>query len=183
MVARPHVDVDVCVCAWTTQRITPGRMDSETYMMKRHVYIALSVITLLLPSLCAAQMDKALHAGAGFGITITVSAATNKPKIGLLAGIGAGVGKELWDANRPGHTASANDCLAAVGASAGAYALWKYVLNRHRPVKIAVADPAEHPVTPVPAAPSVGSAVAPPAATPAGKPSVPAAVVVPGGGQ
>ena len=103
------------------------------------------MLSVMLPSMCAAQMDKALHTSAGFGITISVTALSNKPKIGLLAGLSAGVGKELWDARQRGHDASARDCFATAAGSVSAFALWKLVVDRHRPVKIATAPTADTP--------------------------------------
>jgi hypothetical protein len=95
--------------------------------------------TLLFSSPLFAQMDKALHSSAGFGITITVSSITQRPTLGLMAGIGAGIGKELWDRNRPGHDASVRDALATAAGSGGAFMLYKYVLARkHRPTIAAV---------------------------------------------
>lgn len=100
----------------------------------------LCTMVVLCSTLSYAQMDKVLHTSAGFGITITIASATEKPKLGLVAGIGAGLGKELWDSTQPKHDASARDFLATAGGSASAYVLWKYVLNRHRPAKVAKAS-------------------------------------------
>jgi hypothetical protein len=74
-----------------------------------------------------------MHVGAGFGITLTVSSFTNKPTIGLAAGIGAGIGKEIWDSQHRGHDASVRDALATAGGSAGAWALYKFVFFRKHP--------------------------------------------------
>ena len=116
--------------------------------MKRNLFLSILLLTLFLPALSWAQMDKALHTSAGFGITFTVAAASNKPKVGLLAGLGAGIGKELWDSTQPKHTAPANDFFATAVGSASAYVLYRYVFNRHRPVKIASTDLSDHPAPP-----------------------------------
>ena len=100
----------------------------------------LCTMVVLCSTLSYAQMDKVLHTSAGFGITITFASATEKPKLGLLVGIGAGLGKELWDSTQPKHDASARDFLATAGGSASAYVLWKYVLNRHPRTKVAKAS-------------------------------------------
>jgi hypothetical protein len=107
--------------------------------MRKCALLLFLLATLLFSSLSFAQVDKVLHTSAGFGITITVSSITNKPTLGLMAGIGAGIGKELWDRNRPGHDASVRDALATAAGSGGAFVLWKYVLARkHRPTVAAV---------------------------------------------
>lgn len=100
--------------------------------MRKCTLLLFLCATLLFSSLSFAQMDKVLHTSAGFGITITVSSITNKPTLGLMAGIGAGIGKELWDRNRPGHDASVRDALATAAGSGGAFVLYKYVLARKR---------------------------------------------------
>jgi uncharacterized protein YfiM (DUF2279 family) len=141
--------------------------------VKKHLFILLSLIALFVPSLCVAQMDKALHTSAGFGITITVAAATNKPKLGLLAGLGAGAGKELWDSTQRGHQASARDAIATAIGSGSAYALWKLVLNRHRPVKIAddSTPPADTAVKTTAAAAAADAARPPASRTPPATPA------------
>lgn len=116
--------------------------------MKRNLFVAVLLLTIFLPALSWAQMDKALHTSAGFGITFSVAAASNKPKVGLLIGLGAGLGKELWDSTQPKHTASANDFFATAAGSASAYVLYRYVFNRHRPVKVAAVDMSDHPAPP-----------------------------------
>jgi uncharacterized protein YfiM (DUF2279 family) len=150
--------------------------------MKKLVFL-LFVLAVLDPIRSSAQMDKALHTSAGFGITITVSAATNKPKLGLLTGIGAGIGKELWDAQRVHHQASARDFYATAAGSSAAYIVWKYALNRRRRPQIAMAPAPQEPAacpamtntrpgaTPTPSSPGAVTVVAP-AGTPA---------IVPGG--
>jgi uncharacterized protein YfiM (DUF2279 family) len=99
------------------------------------------IVLLLFSTLAYGQRDKMYHSGAGFGITLSVSAVTHHPTLGLVAGIGAGVGKELWDSQRRGHDASAKDALATVAGSASAFVLWKYALARKKPAIAAVTSP------------------------------------------
>jgi hypothetical protein len=144
-------------------------------MAKKYSILIIVAVLLLIPSLVEAQMDKAMHASAGFGITISVTAATGKPKVGLLAGIGAGIAKEAWDSTRRGHTASLNDFLATAVASGGAFALWKLALNRKPPVKIARAVDLPSPAS---SAENGGYATSTPAV-----PESASATIAPGGGQ
>jgi hypothetical protein len=127
----------------------------------------LCTMVVLCSTLSYAQMDKVLHTSAGFGITITFASATEKPKLGLLVGIGAGLGKELWDSTQPKHDASARDFLATAGGSASAYVLWRYVLNRHRPAKVAKASPPTQPTRAELKMPAQPASTAPPQAVPA----------------
>jgi uncharacterized protein YfiM (DUF2279 family) len=106
-------------------------------MKSKQSFMLLCGFMLVWSSLCSAQMDKAIHTSAGFGITITVTTATNKPKLGLIAGLGAGIAKEAWDSTQRGHQASMRDFVATAAGSGAAFALWKLVLNRKPPVKIA----------------------------------------------
>jgi uncharacterized protein YfiM (DUF2279 family) len=106
-------------------------------MKSKQSFMLLCGFMLVWSSLCSAQMDKAMHTSAGFGITITVTTATNKPKLGLIAGLGAGIAKEAWDSSQRGHQASMRDFAATAVGSGAALALWKLVLNRKPPVKIA----------------------------------------------
>lgn len=139
----------------------------------RKLALFLFVLAVLSPTPLRAQMDKALHTSAGFGITITVSAATNKPKLGFVAGIGAGVGKELWDSQRANHQASFRDCFATVAGSSAAYVLYKYALNRPRRPQIATAPPAPEQAPPSAAATATTTPSSTPPATQAGGTLVP----------
>jgi uncharacterized protein YfiM (DUF2279 family) len=121
----------------------------------------LCTLVVLCSTLSYAQMDKVLHTSAGFGITITITSATEKPKLGLLAGIGAGLGKELWDSTQPKHDASARDFLATAGGSASAYVLWRFVLNRHRTPKVAKASVPTQPTPAEVRAPAQAAPIAP----------------------
>lgn len=150
--------------------------------MKRHLFLAVTLIAVLLPSMAWAQMDKALHTSAGFGITFSVAAASNKPKLGLLAGLGAGAGKELWDSTQRNHTASARDAFATAAGSASAYVLYRYVFNRHRPVKVASVDITDHPA-PLRLPTLKVSAPAATAATPLMPQTAVLPALNPGGGQ
>ena len=157
-------------------------------MVKKSSYVAI-LLMLLMPTFCAAQVDKALHVTAGFGITISLASATHRPTLGFLAGVGAGVGKELWDSTQRGHDASAKDCLATVAGSGAAYGLWKLVLERKRPVKIASTNP--------PATTTASGTQAPPTTSvvpveahapgllsaPATADRTAATAIIPGGGQ
>jgi hypothetical protein len=97
------------------------------------------IVFLLFSTLAYGQRDKVYHSTAGFGITLSFSAATHRPTLGLFAGIGAGVAKELWDAQHPrSHQASVADALATAAGSASAFVLWKYALARKRPKIAAV---------------------------------------------
>jgi uncharacterized protein YfiM (DUF2279 family) len=154
-------------------------------MAKKQLFISI-LLVLMLPTLCSAQVDKAMHVTAGFGITISVTSLTHRPTLGLLSGIGAGVAKELWDSTQRGHDASARDCLATVAGSGAAYAFWKLAMGRKPPVKIASTNP---PAT-VDAAgtqPNAATASVPGdahAQTPAGpSPATNVPVVIPGGGD
>lgn len=92
------------------------------------------IVLLLFSTLAYGQRDKAYHSTAGFGITLSFSAITHKPTLGLVAGIGAGVAKELWDAQHPRtHEASVADALATTAGSVGAFVLYKYAFARKRP--------------------------------------------------
>ena len=105
--------------------------------------LSLCIVLLLFSTLAYGQRDKVYHSTAGFGITLSISAATHRPTLGLFAGIGAGVAKELWDAQHPRtHQASVADALATAAGSASAFVLWKYALARKRP-KIAAVPPSE----------------------------------------
>lgn len=65
--------------------------------------------------------DKAQHAQAGALIGGIAAAAAQSPTVGCLMAAGAGLAKEIYDTQHPGHTASAKDftvtavagCLAA----------------------------------------------------------------------
>jgi hypothetical protein len=106
--------------------------------MRKLASLLLLLATLLFSTLSFAQKDKMYHSTAGFGITLAFSSITHRPTLGLLAGVGAGVGKELWDHGRRGHEASVNDALATAAGSGGAYLLWKYALARKRRPTVAV---------------------------------------------
>lgn len=108
--------------------------------MKKHLFGLITVAALMVPRVCEAQRDKLMHAGAGFGITISVAAVTHRPKLALLTGVGAGAAKEIWDSQHVGHTASARDAIATAAASTAAYALYRYVFMKKPPVKIATVD-------------------------------------------
>jgi uncharacterized protein YfiM (DUF2279 family) len=99
------------------------------------------IVLLLFSTLAYGQRDKMYHSGAGFGITLSISAVTHHPTLGLVAGVGAGIGKELWDSQRRGHEASAKDALATAAGSASAFVLWKYALARKKPTIAAVTPP------------------------------------------
>ena len=149
-------------------------------MQKKQSFMWVCTLLVIASSLCSAQMDKAMHTSAGFGITITVTTATNKPKLGLIAGLGAGIAKEAWDSTQRGHQASARDFFATAAGSGAAFALWKLVLNRKPPVKVAGTSGGSS--TP-PLDPSTSNSAAEP------RPRVPArdgaasVAVVPGGGN
>jgi len=97
------------------------------------------IVLLLFSTLAYGQRDKAYHGAAGFGITLGFSSITHKPTLGLVAGIGAGVAKELWDAQHPRtHQASVADALATTAGSVSAFVLWKYAIARKRPKIAAV---------------------------------------------
>jgi hypothetical protein len=111
--------------------------------MRKPASLLFLLATLLFSTLSFAQRDKVFHSSAGFGITLGISSVTHRPTIGFLAGVGAGIGKELWDRGRPGHEASVKDALATAAGSGGAYVLWKYAIQRkRRPTVAAVPAPA-----------------------------------------
>lgn len=131
--------------------------------MRKHLFVLVGAVALILPNVCAAQIDKVMHATAGFGITVTVASVTHRPKLGLMAGVGAGVAKEIWDAHHVGHTASARDAIATAAASAAGYALFRYVFMKKPPVKIATVDSNPPPTSVAP--PRVSGAPIPAART------------------
>jgi hypothetical protein len=99
---------------------------------------AVCIVLLLFSTLAFGQRDKVYHTTAGFGITLGFSAATHHPTLGLIAGVGAGVAKELWDSQHPHHDASARDALATAAGAGSAFVLWKYAIARKRPTIAAV---------------------------------------------
>jgi uncharacterized protein YfiM (DUF2279 family) len=158
--------------------VARGAQHTGDHMKSKQSFMLVCTFMLVWSSLCSAQMDKAMHTSAGFGITITVTTATNKPKLGLIAGIGAGIAKEAWDSTQRGHQASMRDFAATAAGSGAAFALWKLVLNRKPPVKIAKSsEPGVKPGTP-----AADSAAADPHTRPSHDGAT-ASAIVPGGGN
>ena len=104
---------------------------------------AVCIVLLLFSTLAYGQRDKVYHTTAGFVITLGFSAATHRPTLGLIAGIGAGVAKELWDSQHPPHEASVKDALATAAGAGSAFVLWKYALARKKPTIAAVPTPTQ----------------------------------------
>lgn len=60
--------------------------------------------------------DKAGHAQAGALIGGIAAAASQSPTVGCLMAAGAGLAKELWDSQHPGHDPSAKDAIVTTVA-------------------------------------------------------------------
>lgn len=91
----------------------------------REMCTRLAVCGLLMSSPAAhadnwTGKDKAGHAQAGAAIGSIFTAATQSPTVGCVAAVVAGLGKEAWDTQHPGHDPSVKD--AAVTALAGCLA-------------------------------------------------------------
>jgi uncharacterized protein YfiM (DUF2279 family) len=67
--------------------------------------------------------DKTLHFVGGAAIGASVTLYTGNPRDGLLAGVGVGLAKEVYDSrHKDSHTPSAKDfAVTALGAAVGAY--------------------------------------------------------------
>ncbi len=68
---------------------------------------------------------------AGAGISLGVGAAAQRPWLGLVAGIGAGLAKEGHDKSQ-GYAFSGRDVLITTGGAAVGYVVNKYVFRVHR---------------------------------------------------
>ena len=60
--------------------------------------------------------DKAQHARAGALIGGIAAAASQSPTVGCAMAAVAGVGKELWDTQHPGHQPSIKDAIVTIAA-------------------------------------------------------------------
>lgn len=88
--------------------------------MKRAIFAALLAASMLAHADNWTGKDKAGHAQAGAAIGSIFTAAMQSPTFGCAAAVIAGITKEVWDAQHPGHDPSAKD--AAVTALAGCLA-------------------------------------------------------------
>jgi hypothetical protein len=91
--------------------------------------VVLLFLTLLFAvSLNAQSMSfaeaKATHFGAGSSITMLVGYSSQKPWVGLLSGIGAGVGKEVWDNYHGNETFGAHARDVAITSAGAALGYW-----------------------------------------------------------
>jgi uncharacterized protein YfiM (DUF2279 family) len=80
--------------------------------------------------------DKAQHAQVGALIGGIAAAASQSATVGCVAAGVAGVSKELWDTQRPGHTPSAKDAVVTALAGCFAATFTSFVIGPNRVVWI-----------------------------------------------